>query len=518
MNLKATIVFQKNWEAIHLKCYFVKKKQDNIFEFYGLDKESGDYKYKFDTEVDLKKYRLDIYESMSYLCDINNLQEFDINYRYNRYKYILNRGSSRSSKTISLIDCYDLYARQNEFKRLTAWRDTKTDCKKTVLNDAIKHLRKTNRYKVNQEFNKTESIFTYSTSSTFEIHGTDDEEAVHGLEQDASWLNEPYKISKDTFDQIDMRTSDFMFIDLNPKKDHWSDDVQKDPRCLVIHSTFKDNPFCPIEQRNKILSYQPVKRSYVVENELIQEIEAVRYDFDKNPLNFESKYLKELLRCVLNEEKRSASIVKWDIYGLGVKAERPDRIFTDWEEIDYYDYLRLDTNVILYGVDWGKVDKFGIVEVKYYDGAIYVNELNYSSEDELKEKLTPHERVLLKDRNEGLVTWLFSKLNIRKERDIICDNNRPLKINALRTNGWKRAVATLKPNDSILDGIDLLQNIKVYYTSISHNIKYETENYSWKKDTNGKVIQVPEDVDNHLIDPIRYVALYLQAKRVIKII
>jgi len=31
-------------------------------------------------------------------------------------------------------------------------------------------------------------------------------------------------------------------------------------------------------------------------------------------------------------------------------------------------------------------------------------------------------------------------------------------------------------------------------------------------------IQVPEDVDNHLIDPIRYVALYLQAKRVIKII
>lgn len=135
-----------------------------------------------------------------------------------KYRYILNRGSSRSSKTFSLIDCYDLYARLNSDKRLTVWRDTKTDCRKTVLNDVLKRFKTTSRYKVGQEFNKTESIFTYSTGSTFEIHGTDDEETVHGLTQDAAWLNEPYKISRDTFDQIDQRTSDFVIVDMNPKR------------------------------------------------------------------------------------------------------------------------------------------------------------------------------------------------------------------------------------------------------------------------------------------------------------
>lgn len=518
MKIKGTIVFQKNWNAINLKCYFVKVKQGSTFEFYKISKKTGDYVLVCEHVVNLSNYRLDEYKEMSYLCDINNLKEFGSELIYNRYKYILNSGSSRSSKTISLIDCYDLYARSNENKRLTAWRDTKTDCKKTVLNDAIKHFRRTERYGFNQIFNKTESIFTYNTNSTFEIHGTDDEETVHGLTQDASWLNEPYKISKDTFDQIDMRTSDFMFIDLNPKKDHWSDDIQKDPRCLTIHSTFKDNPFCPTEQRIKILGYQPVKRCKVVETNLIQEIDAFNYDIITNPLNFTKSQIKELERCILNEEKRSASIVKWDIYGLGIKAERPDRIF-HWEEINYSDFLNLNTNTHLYGVDWGKTHKFGIVEVKYKDRCLYCHELNYDSENDLKKKLTPQERVLISNSEEGFVTWLFSRLNVKKDKVVVCDTNRPLKINALRKGGgYLKATPAPKLHGSIIDGIDLLDNLQVFYTHTSKNIKYEQENYSRDKDSNGKILEDPIDADNHLIDPIRYVALYLQKKGVIKIV
>jgi PBSX family phage terminase large subunit len=515
--IKGTIVFKKNWEAINLKCYLVKQKQDNIFEFYILNKATGDYKYLFDKEVDLSKYRLDEYSSISYLCDIKNLKEFGEENLMNRYKYILNSGSSRSSKTVSLIDVYDLYARTHENKRMTVWRDTKKDCKDTVLKDAIKHFRKTGRYGVNQVFNKTESYFMYNTHSTFEINGTDDEEKVHGLTQDCAWLNEPYKIGRDTFDQIDQRTSDFVFVDLNPKKDHWSDDLQKNPRCLRIHSTFKDNPFCPPEQRAKILGYQPVKRTFAVESGLITEHEAMTYDFKENSKNIPEKNLKELLRCVLNVEQRTANIVKWDIYGRGLKAEKPDRIF-NWEEIMYHDYLNLNTNSFLYGVDWGKVDKFGIVEVKYYDNCLYVHELNYDSEDEWEKKLSVTERNAIKKENEGFITWLFTKLNVDKKKDIICDSNRPLKIAALRANKWERAVAIRKQHGSIVDGVDLLQNLRVFYTHTSENIKYEQENYSRSKDSNGKVLDEPIDADNHLIDPIRYVALYLQQIGVIKII
>lgn len=430
------------------------------------------------------------------------------------FRYIINEGSSRSSKTYSLIDCFDLYARQHKNKRLTAWRDTKTDIRKTVLNDTLKRLKSTNRYKQGQDFNKTESIFTYVTESTFEMHGTDDEETVHGLTQDAAWLNEPYKISRDTFDQIDQRTSDFIFLDWNPKKDHWIDDLKKDPRTLVIHSTFKDNPFCPIEQRTKILSYQPIKRSYVVENNLIQEHECISYNFDANPNNFEGKHLKELLRCVLNEDKRSASITKWDIYGLGIKAERPNRIF-NWKEISYFEYLQINTKIYI-GVDWGKVDAFGIVEAKYYDGKLFLHELNYLSEDKWKDKLSPIEHEHIKGRNEGFVTWLFTKLNIPKNVDIICDTNRPLKIVALRSAGWERAVGAPKVAGSILDGIDLLENLEVYYTDTSKNIAYEQENYSRVVDKYGIVQEEPEDKDNHLCDPTRYIALHLQKNGIIR--
>lgn len=456
MKIKGTIVFQQNWDAIH-----------------AVD-ENGERKYK----------------------------------------YIINEGSSRSSKTVSLMDCYDLYARSNENKRLTAWRDTKTDCKKTVLVDILKRHKSTGRYLQGYNFNKTESIFHYITDSTVEIHGTDDEETVHGLEQDAAWLNEPYKISRETFDQIDQRTSDFIFIDWNPKKDHWIDDIKKDKRAIVIKSTFKDNPFCPPEQRLKILAYQPVKRCEVVEKGLTSTDNALKYDVSTNPLNFTERQINELVRCRLNEEKNSANEFNWDVYGLGIKGERPNRIF-HFKECSYTDYLKLNVPVY-YGVDWGSVDPMGIVEAKYYDGALYVHELNYDSENKIREKLSPTEINQISNHEDGIVMWSFNRLGVDKSRPIICDNNRPSKIVSLRKAGFDYAVACRKWKGSIVDGIDLLNGIDVYYTNVSENLKYENENYSRKVDRYGIVLEEPEDIDNHLCDPIRYIAQYLQSEEIIR--
>ncbi len=431
-----------------------------------------------------------------------------------KYRYILHKGSSRSSKTVSIIDIYDTYARSHEGKRLTAWRDTKTDCKKTVLNDALKRFKSTGRYKVAQDFNKTESIFTYDTDSTFEIHGTDDEETVHGLTQDAAWLNEPYKISKDTFDQIDQRTSDFVIIDLNPKKDHWSDDIAKDPRTLVIHSTFKDNPFCPEEQRTKILGYQTVKFTDIVQSGALMELEARQYHVEENLLNFTPRQIKELLRCILNEEKKSANGFNWQVYGLGLKSEKPNRIF-HFEEIPDAQYHAIKATKII-GVDWGAVDPMGILEAKYYDGALYFHELSYDSENKIKEQLNPTERAQISREEEGFIMWYFKRLGINPANLIVCDNNRPLKIRALRHAGFEYAIEAVKGSGSIVDGIDLLNGMQIYYTASSENFAYEQENYSRKVDRLGEVQEEPEDTDNHLMDPARYIAERLRKEGIIK--
>lgn len=439
-----------------------------------------------------------------------------------KYRYIILEGSSRSSKTRSLLQVYYLYCKANFSKRCSVWRDTAKDCRDTVGNDMEKVYPTMVDYNF-VSFHSTKSIYRFlDTKSNIEICGTDDVDKVHGYQGDVIWLNEPYKISRDTFDQLDMRTEDVVFFDWNPKKLHFIDDIKKDPRAIVIHSTFKDNPFCPTEQRIKILGYQPVKHCQIVEQELLTEQGAKEYDLIANTLNFTDKQIKELLRCRENEDKNSADAFKWQVYGLGLKAEKPNRIFK-WTKIPLEVYLSIKTNETHYGVDWGTVHPWGIVEVKYYDGALYVRQLNYLSENQWREKMTLTDRLQIdaedagkdNDKKTGIVKWLFSKLSIPFNAVIQCDNNRTTKILKLRDMGWEYAVAAIKVQGSIVDGIDILTDMPVYYTSDSPDIEHEQENYSRKVDRYGIVLDEPEDDNNHTIDPIRYIALYLRKMGVI---
>jgi hypothetical protein len=429
-----------------------------------------------------------------------------------KYRYILNKGSSRSSKTHSLIQTLYLFAIQNASKRVSVWRDTKKNCKDTVGNDMAKvYPKMPNANTVG--FNKTDSVYLFANKSVIEINGTDNADILHGYNGDVIWLNEPYSMAKDTFDQLDMRATDFLLIDLNPKQSHWSEDLEKDPRCIVINSTFMDNPFCPEEQRLKILSYQPVSMSEVVMKKLLSEGDARIYALDKNPRLFTEKQLLELQRCQENERKSSAGVFNWKVYGLGLKAEKPNRIF-NWTEIEDSEYHKIDTKKY-WGVDWGQVDPWGILEAKYYDGALYFHEKNYSSEESIKKLMSFSEIQLVNSKDEGLVGYMFDKLQIPKNGYIICDDNRAMKVVALRTNGWDYAITATKGPGSILDGINLLSELKVYYTKSSRNLAMEQENYSWMM-FKGEVTEEPEDANNHLIDPARYIAAFLRMNEIIK--
>lgn len=432
------------------------------------------------------------------------------------YKYIKLIGSSRSSKTFSMIDCYDLLARSNKGKRLTVWRNTAKDCKETVLNDMQKHLKEDGRWFSGMNFHETTSVMRYSgTGSKIEIHGTDDELTVHGLTQDWAWLNEPYKISKAVFDQIDQRTAEAMIIDMNPLMSHWSEDLEKDKRCITIHSTFEDNPFCPTEMRLKILSYQPVSCCAIVIKKKLTEPEAKKYDCIANLLLFPAWAIEELVRCIENEYKRSANKFNWEVYGLGVKSERPNRVF-HFEEVPNSVYEKLDVPVYS-ASDWGVVDPWAVLDAKYYDGALYLHEQNYASENEIREGLSTTELLQIgPQEQEGIVGWLFKRLKIPYERVIVCDPNRVMKIRSLREAGWDYAIAAQKPAGSIIDGITLVNDLRVYYTASSVNLKYEQENYVRKVDTNGKVLEEPEDINNHLMDDTRYVATFLEQQGIIR--
>lgn len=453
-----------------------------------------------------------------------------------KYKGVKLRGGSRSSKTWSCIDLCDLIAREVR-TRINIFRDTKTDCVNIVLPDIQKRLQETGRYEVNQIFNKTKSAFAYSNLSTLELQGTDDVKTVMGLTANLTWLNEPYEISETVFDQLDQR-SDFTILDLNPIGSHWSDKLDNNPRWLVLHNTFKDNAFCPVEHRKKILSYQPISMCDAVLAKCFDQTEekgtvnntalARMYDTGINILNLSPRMVRELIRCKQNEYQKSASDYNWTVYGLGLKAEKPNRIFR-WIKIPDHVYHALDARTYT-GVDWGNTDPFAVGDVKYYDGALYVHERNYESENVLRANLTSHDRVSVEaldtvieddgsgdvNTKTGIVTWKFKQLGIPYDRTIICDRNRANKILALRAVGYDYAVGASKLPGSIKDGYDLLAGITVYYTASSENIDREQENHSWEVDKQGVIIDgKPEDKNNHHIDEIRYVAIYLQEEGII---
>lgn len=230
-----------------------------------------------------------------------------------------------------------------------------------------------------------------------------------------------------------------------------------------------------------------------------------------NDNRFISKhYIKNLEG--LSDESAKARLLHGDWNYL----DRPNRIF-NWERCDLARYIDLDVTEYI-GVDWGKVDPWAIVGVKYYDGELYLHEYNYLSENELLESLSTSEIKEITNNEEGIVSWLFNQLKIDFDSEIICDSNRPEKIIALRRAGWEYSLAARKNKGSILDGIDALSRLKVLYTESSKNIENEQFNYSWKTDRYGITMETPEDQYNHSIDAVRYVVSHLKHEGIVNVI
>ena len=86
---------------------------------------------------------------------------------------------------------------------------------------------------------------------------------------------------------------------------------------------------------------------------------------------------------------------------------------------------------------------------------------------------------------------------------IIADSSEPKSIDELRSLGIRRIKGALKGKDSILSGIQFIQNFKIIVHPKCENTIVELSNYIW--DTKeGKIINKPIDDYNHLMDAFRY--------------
>ena len=368
-----------------------------------------------------------------------------------KYKYIINSGSSRSSKTFSILQIFWILAWTNPRTKLAVFRNTKKDCKDTILQDMLKYYPTLENYD-SIKFNKTESIFTFPNGSTINIEGTDDELKVHGYHSDYLWFNEFYKMPKETFDQLDMRCSVAVFMDYNPVGKLWSDDLVKQDNAILIHSTFKDNPFCPTEQKKKILSYEPTE---------------------------------------YNIQQNTASDYMWNVYGLGLKAEKPNRIFKNWKTITDKEFDSLPYS-LYYGMDFGLSAATTLVAMKFDgDNSFFFKELLYKPMNQMN----------------GTLSDEIHNLGIDKRLELICDSSNEINKTEgqkLRNSGYN-VIFALKGKGSVVSGIELLQKKNIYYTASSTNIEQEYEQHSWRV-VQGVQLDEPEQGNDHALDAMKYVS------------
>lgn len=86
---------------------------------------------------------------------------------------------------------------------------------------------------------------------------------------------------------------------------------------------------------------------------------------------------------------------------------------------------------------------------------------------------------------------------------IICDSAEPKSIQELREAGIN-AEPSVKGADSVLHGIQLLQNYKLIIHPKCVNTYRDAMNYCWAKDKFGKPIDRPEHEFSHTMDALRY--------------
>ena len=89
-------------------------------------------------------------------------------------------------------------------------------------------------------------------------------------------------------------------------------------------------------------------------------------------------------------------------------------------------------------------------------------------------------------------------------REIVtCDSAEPKSIDDLRRNGVNSRAAKKGPG-SVEHGVKWLQGHKIVIDENCTNAIKEISGYKWREDKDGNVIPKPADINNHIIDALRY--------------
>ena len=234
-------------------------------------------------------------------------------------------GGTSASKTISILIWLIHLAQTDEAPTLTSVvSESIPHLKRGAIRD-FKNIMTAQKYWKQNLWNATDSVYTFETGSKMEFFSADKGDKLRGARRDRLFLNESNNLSMDAFDQLEVRTRDFVYLDWNPTNEFWYYTDVKTKR--------NDIEEC-------VLTY--------LDNEALDQ------------------------QIVDSIEKRKNRPGWWKVYGLGQLGEVEGKIYKDWTIIDN---IPQEARKVRVGVDFGYTnDPTAIVDVYTHNGAYVLDE------------------------------------------------------------------------------------------------------------------------------------------------
>jgi len=236
-------------------------------------------------------------------------------------------GGSSAGKTISIEQLLIDEAQADKKPTLTS-----------ITSESMPHLRRgamrdflnimvDRGYFRDSRWDKTNSIYTFDSGSLIEFFSLDEPHKVRGPRRDRLFINEANSIPKETYDQLEIRTNEEIWLDWNPVTEFWwYTDILPLMDVDFIKLTYKDNE--GLDQR------------------IVDSI-----------------------------ERRRGNKNWWSVYGLGELGDSEGKVFKDWLIIDEIPH---EAKLIRYGLDFGySNDETAIIAIYKYNGGYILDEITF---------------------------------------------------------------------------------------------------------------------------------------------
>jgi phage terminase large subunit len=345
------------------------------------------------------------------------------------------QGGSSASKTISILLYLIDKAQRDTVPTITSIvSESLPHLKRGAIQDFL-NIMQQHQYFDDNRWNKSDYIYTFETGSKIEFFSIDQPRKVRGPRRDRLFINEANNTPFESFEQLEIRTKEFIFLDWNPTNEFWFyTDIQhkrNDVEHIIL--TYKDN-------------------------------EAL----DKN--------------IVDSLEQRMNRKGWWQVYGLGLLGEVEGKIYKDWAIVDDIPH---EARLERYAIDFGySNDPTAIVAIYYYNGGYIINELAY---------------------RKGMSNKMIADIILNQEKPAltIADSAEPKSIDEIRMYGIQ-ILGAEKGKDSVVHGIQQVQQQRISVTKDSTNVIHEYRNFLWLTDKDGKILNEPEHTFKHSMDAISY--------------